>query len=156
MKKIICTSQPSATPTPRKRAQSLLLELECYVAVNGQISMTITLGVEKPISPHVVRFSQAIGHELAEQRGESISHVELFRQTHVRDGTFVSQAMEDTHVVSHSLGMRYARQYWIDDQTTQKAHKPTSVSSSMTSCLQSTVELQLQVKLDQVMQQIEE
>ncbi|TYK20284.1 CACTA en-spm transposon protein [Cucumis melo var. makuwa] len=147
MKKIICTSQPSATPTPRKRAQSLLLELECYVAVNGQISMTITLGVEKPISPH---------HELAEQRGESISHVELFRQTHVRDGTFVSQAMEDTHVVSHSLGMRYARQYWIDDQTTQKAHKPTSVSSSMTSCLQSTVELQLQVKLDQVMQQIEE
>ncbi|TYK20930.1 ABC transporter C family member 2-like [Cucumis melo var. makuwa] len=49
------------TPTPRRRAQSRLLKLECYVAANWRISMMITPGVEKPISLHVVRFSQAIG-----------------------------------------------------------------------------------------------
>ncbi|KAA0054411.1 uncharacterized protein E5676_scaffold2750G00360 [Cucumis melo var. makuwa] len=37
-----------------------------------------------------------------------------------------------------------------------KARKTTSVSSSMTSCLQSTVELQLQANFDEAMQQIEE
>ncbi|KAA0067314.1 CACTA en-spm transposon protein [Cucumis melo var. makuwa] len=40
---------------------SRLLELERHVAVNGRIPMTIAPGVEKPISPHAVRFSQAIG-----------------------------------------------------------------------------------------------
>ncbi|KAA0033895.1 CACTA en-spm transposon protein [Cucumis melo var. makuwa] len=56
-----CTSEPSATPTPRRRAQSRLLESECYVAANGKILMTIAPGAEKTISPHAVRFSQAIG-----------------------------------------------------------------------------------------------
>ncbi|KAA0033996.1 CACTA en-spm transposon protein [Cucumis melo var. makuwa] len=51
----------TATPTPRRRAQSRLLELERHVAINGRIPMTIAPGAEKPISPHVVRFSQAIG-----------------------------------------------------------------------------------------------
>ncbi|KAA0066015.1 CACTA en-spm transposon protein [Cucumis melo var. makuwa] len=37
-------------------------------------------------------------HELAEQREESIDRVELFRKTHVRDGTFVSHAAEDVHI----------------------------------------------------------
>ncbi|KAA0045557.1 CACTA en-spm transposon protein [Cucumis melo var. makuwa] len=37
------------------------LRVERYVAANGQISMMITPGTEKPIFPHVVRFSQAIG-----------------------------------------------------------------------------------------------
>ncbi|KAA0037443.1 metalloendoproteinase 1-like [Cucumis melo var. makuwa] len=55
------TSQPSATSTPKRRAQSRLLELERYVIVNGRISMMIAPGTEKPTSPHVVRFSQAIG-----------------------------------------------------------------------------------------------
>uniref|UniRef100_A0A9I9E832 CACTA en-spm transposon protein n=1 Tax=Cucumis melo TaxID=3656 RepID=A0A9I9E832_CUCME len=50
-----------ATPTPRRRVQSRLLELERHVAINGRITMTIAPGAEKPISPHVVRFSQAIG-----------------------------------------------------------------------------------------------
>ncbi|KAA0063318.1 CACTA en-spm transposon protein [Cucumis melo var. makuwa] len=126
-------------------------ELECYVATKGQISMMITRGTEKPIFPHVVRFSQAIGcvwkrhfltaalsgrtfveHQmlstfkefradchrhfknysdleeartnppylllkLAEQKEETVDRVELFRQTHIRDGTFVSQAAEDVH-----------------------------------------------------------
>uniref|UniRef100_A0A9I9EMM4 CACTA en-spm transposon protein n=1 Tax=Cucumis melo TaxID=3656 RepID=A0A9I9EMM4_CUCME len=35
------SSQPHATPTPRRRAQSRLLKLERHVAVNGCISMTI-------------------------------------------------------------------------------------------------------------------
>ncbi|KAA0046334.1 CACTA en-spm transposon protein [Cucumis melo var. makuwa] len=54
------SSQPSATPTSRRRAQSRLLELERHVAVNGRIPMTIAPGAEKPISQHVIRFSQAI------------------------------------------------------------------------------------------------
>ncbi|TYK03145.1 CACTA en-spm transposon protein [Cucumis melo var. makuwa] len=55
------SSQQPATPTPRRHAQSQLLELKRHVAVHGCILMTIAPGVEKPISPHVVRFSQAIG-----------------------------------------------------------------------------------------------
>uniref|UniRef100_A0A9I9EIP7 CACTA en-spm transposon protein n=1 Tax=Cucumis melo TaxID=3656 RepID=A0A9I9EIP7_CUCME len=65
-------------------------------------------------------------HELFEQREELIDHVELFQQTHIRDGTFVSQAAEDAH------GPK------------PKARKMTSASSSTTSCPQSIVELQLQ------------
>uniref|UniRef100_A0A9I9EKW1 CACTA en-spm transposon protein n=1 Tax=Cucumis melo TaxID=3656 RepID=A0A9I9EKW1_CUCME len=55
------SSSQQTTPTPRKRAQSRLLELERHVAINGRIPMTIAPGAEKPISPHAVRFSQAIG-----------------------------------------------------------------------------------------------
>uniref|UniRef100_A0A9I9EJ70 CACTA en-spm transposon protein n=1 Tax=Cucumis melo TaxID=3656 RepID=A0A9I9EJ70_CUCME len=49
------------TPTPRRRAQSRLLELERHIAINGRIPMTIASGAEKLISPHAVRFNQAIG-----------------------------------------------------------------------------------------------
>ncbi|KAA0057452.1 CACTA en-spm transposon protein [Cucumis melo var. makuwa] len=55
------SSSQQTTPTPKRRAQSRLLELECHVAINGRISMIKVPGAEKPISPHVVRFSQAIG-----------------------------------------------------------------------------------------------
>ncbi|XP_050936383.1 uncharacterized protein LOC127144457 [Cucumis melo] len=55
------SSSQQTTPTPRRRAQSRLLELERHVAINGRIPMTIAPGAEKPISPHAVRFSQAIG-----------------------------------------------------------------------------------------------
>ncbi|KAA0059057.1 CACTA en-spm transposon protein [Cucumis melo var. makuwa] len=54
------SSSQQMTPTPRRRAQSRLLELERHVVINGRILMTIAPGAEKPISPHVVRFSQAI------------------------------------------------------------------------------------------------
>ncbi|KAA0066435.1 CACTA en-spm transposon protein [Cucumis melo var. makuwa] len=196
------SSSQQTTPTPRRRAQSRLLELERHVAINGRIPMTIAPGAEKPISPHAVRFSQTIGvcvrktfpvrylkwadvgreyievvkgdlqrlfvldfndqamksdpeearanppnalvgrdedwhflcdhyisrafqeqsrtnkavrqkqpynhssgsksflqrqYELAERRGQPIDRVELFRETHVRAGTFVSQAAEDAH-----------------------------------------------------------
>ncbi|KAA0053101.1 CACTA en-spm transposon protein [Cucumis melo var. makuwa] len=55
------SSQPPATPTPKRRAQSGLLKLEHHVATNMRISITIALGAEKPIFPHAVHFSQAIG-----------------------------------------------------------------------------------------------
>uniref|UniRef100_A0A9I9EDZ1 CACTA en-spm transposon protein n=1 Tax=Cucumis melo TaxID=3656 RepID=A0A9I9EDZ1_CUCME len=55
------SSQPPMTPTLKRRVQSRFLELEHYVAANGRILMTIAPGAEKPIFPHVVRFSQAIG-----------------------------------------------------------------------------------------------
>ncbi|TYK01404.1 CACTA en-spm transposon protein [Cucumis melo var. makuwa] len=35
--------------------------MERHVAINGRISMTISPGAEKPISPHAVRFNQTIG-----------------------------------------------------------------------------------------------
>ncbi|TYK10969.1 CACTA en-spm transposon protein [Cucumis melo var. makuwa] len=54
------SSQQPVTPTPKRRAQSRLLELERHVAINGRIPMTIAPGAEKPIFPHAVRFSQAI------------------------------------------------------------------------------------------------
>ncbi|KAA0043174.1 CACTA en-spm transposon protein [Cucumis melo var. makuwa] len=60
--------------------------------------------------------------------------MELFRETHVRAGTFLSQTIENAHNQmlklqsqptldgsQHSLGMRYAIRSWVDDQTTQKA-----------------------------------
>ncbi|TYK26515.1 CACTA en-spm transposon protein [Cucumis melo var. makuwa] len=40
--------------------------------------------------PHIL-------HELAEQIGKSVDHVELFWQTHVRDGIFMSHTKEDVH-----------------------------------------------------------
>uniref|UniRef100_A0A9I9E482 CACTA en-spm transposon protein n=1 Tax=Cucumis melo TaxID=3656 RepID=A0A9I9E482_CUCME len=46
------SSSQQTTPTPRRRAQSRLLELERHVAINGRIPMTIAPGAEKPISPH--------------------------------------------------------------------------------------------------------
>ncbi|TYJ98059.1 CACTA en-spm transposon protein [Cucumis melo var. makuwa] len=46
------SSSQQTTPTPRKRPQSRLLELERHVAINGRIPMTIAPGMEKPISPH--------------------------------------------------------------------------------------------------------
>uniref|UniRef100_A0A9I9EK56 CACTA en-spm transposon protein n=1 Tax=Cucumis melo TaxID=3656 RepID=A0A9I9EK56_CUCME len=46
------SSSQQTTPTPRRRAQSRLLELERHVAINGRIPMTIAPGAEKPIYPH--------------------------------------------------------------------------------------------------------
>ncbi|KAA0050066.1 CACTA en-spm transposon protein [Cucumis melo var. makuwa] len=235
------SSSQQMTPTPRRRAQSRLLELERHVAINGRIPMTIAPGAEKPISPHAVRFSQAIGvcvrktfpvcclkwadvgreyievvkgdlqmlttfkefrtdchrhfkkysdpeearanppnalYELAERRGQPVDRVELFWKTHIRAGTFVSQAAEDAHnqmlelqsqptqrVVSHSLRIRYAIRCWVDDQATQKAfgwgpkpkaRRTASASSLSTSCSQSTEkEIELQAKLHEALERIE-
>ncbi|TYK31697.1 CACTA en-spm transposon protein [Cucumis melo var. makuwa] len=118
------SSQPS--PTPRRRQQSRLLELERYINKNSRILMTITPGAEKLVFPYAIRFnltlasflrarfqrssneaqmlqrpsigvSRSLGHELVEQRGWSVDCVELLKETHARSGIFVLQAAEDAH-----------------------------------------------------------
>ncbi|KAA0043188.1 CACTA en-spm transposon protein [Cucumis melo var. makuwa] len=263
------SSSQQTTPTPRRRAQSRLLELECHVAINGRIPMTIAPGAEKPISPHAVRFSQAIGvcvrktfpvrclkwadvgreyievvkgnlqmlttfkefradchrhfkkysdpeearanppnaleqsrtnkavrqkqpynhssgsksflqrqYELAERRGQSVDRVELFRETHVRAGTFVSQAAEDAHnqmlelqsqptpegsqplsedeICDQVLGRRPGYSKGLGWGPKPKARRMASASSSSTSCSQSIEkEIELQAKLHEALEQIE-
>ncbi|KAA0057011.1 CACTA en-spm transposon protein [Cucumis melo var. makuwa] len=251
------SSSQQATPTPRRRAQSRLLELERHVAINGRIPMTIAPGAEKPISPHVVRFSQAIGvcvrktfpvrclkfvehqmlttfkefradchrhfkkysdpeearanppnaleqsrtnkaarqkqpynhssgsksflqrqYELAERKGELVDRVELFRETHVRARTFVSQAAEDAHnqmlelqsqptpegsqplsedeICDQVLGRRPGYSKGLGWGPKPKARRTASASSSSTSCSQSTEkEIELQAKLQEALERIE-
>ncbi|KAA0037900.1 CACTA en-spm transposon protein [Cucumis melo var. makuwa] len=302
------SSSQQATPTPRRRAQSRLLELERHVAINGRIPMTIAPGVEKPISPHVVRFSQAIDvcvrktfpvrclkwadvgreyievvkgdlqrlfvldfndqtmnrfvehqmlttfkefqadchrhfkkysdpeearanppnalvgrdedwhflcdhyisrafqeqsrtnkaarqkqpynhssgsksflqrqYELPERKGEPVDRVELFRETHVRAGTFVSQATEDAHnkmlelqsqptpegsqplsedeICDQVLGRRPGYSKGLGWGPKPKARRTASASSSSTSCSQSTEkEIELQAKLQEALERIE-
>ncbi|TYK18159.1 CACTA en-spm transposon protein [Cucumis melo var. makuwa] len=110
-------------------------------------------------------------YKLSKQRGKLIDRVELFCQTHVRDGTFMSQAAEAAHSQTtlegnHSLSRDEICETVLDRRPgyskglgsgpKPKVRKTMSASSSTTSCLQSTVELQLQAKLDQTMQQIGE
>ncbi|XP_050939871.1 uncharacterized protein LOC127149078 [Cucumis melo] len=302
------SSSQQTTPTPRRRAQSRLLELERHVAINGRIPMMIAPGAEKPISPHAVRFSQAIGvcvrktfpvrclkwtdvgreyievvkgdlqrffvldfndqamnrfvehqmlttfkefradchkhfkkysdpeearanppnalvgrdedwhflcdhyisrafqeqsrtnkaarqkqpynhssgsksflqrqYELAERRGQPVDRVELFRETHVRAGTFVSQAAEDAHnqmlelqsqpipegsqplsedeICDQVLGRRPGYSKGLGWGPKPKARRTASASSSSTSCSQSTQkEIELQAKLHEALERIE-
>ncbi|TYK18179.1 CACTA en-spm transposon protein [Cucumis melo var. makuwa] len=183
------SSSQQTTPTPRRRAQSRLLELERHVAINGRIPMTIAPGAEKPISPHAVRFSQAIGvsgsksflqrqYELAERRGQPVDRVELFRETHVRAGTFVSQAVEDAHnqmlelqsqptsdgsqppsedeICDQVLGRRPGYSKGLGWGPKPKARRTASASSSSRSCSQSTEkEIELQAKLHEALERIE-
>ncbi|KAA0060035.1 CACTA en-spm transposon protein [Cucumis melo var. makuwa] len=221
------SSSQQATPTPRRRAQSRLLELERHVAINGRIPMTIAPGAEKLISPHAVCFSQAIGvcvrktfpvrclkwadvgreyievvkgdlqeqsrtnkaarqkqpynhssgsksflqrqYELAERKGEPVDRVELFRETHVRAGTFMSQAAEDAHptlegsqplseneICDQMLGRRPDYLKGLSWGPEPKARITVSISSSSTSCSQSTEkEIELQAKLQEVLKRIE-
>ncbi|KAA0053293.1 CACTA en-spm transposon protein [Cucumis melo var. makuwa] len=274
------SSSQQKTPTPRRRAQSRLLELERHVAINGRIPMTIAPGAEKPISPYIVRFSQAIGvcvrktfpvcclkwadvgreyierlfvldfndqamnrfvehqilttfkefrtdchrhfkkysdpeearanppnaldqsrtnkaarqnqpynhssgsksflqrqYELAERRGQPVDRVELFRETHVRAGTFVSQAAEDVHnqmlefqsqptlegsqplsedeICDQVLGRRPGYSKDLGWGPKPKARRTASASSSSTSCSQSTKkEIELQDKLHEAFKRI--
>ncbi|KAA0039500.1 NBS-LRR type resistance protein [Cucumis melo var. makuwa] len=70
-------------------------------------------------------------HKFAEQRAESVDHVELFQKTHVhvafhrgctyRIKYWNSSPSLSQRVVSHSLRMRYAIRCWVNDQATQKA-----------------------------------
>ncbi|TYK11654.1 CACTA en-spm transposon protein [Cucumis melo var. makuwa] len=283
------SSSQQTTPTPRRRAQSRLLELERHVAINGRIPMMIAPRAEKPISPQVVRFSQAIGvcvrktfpvrclkwadvgreyievvkgdlqmlttfkefradchkhfkkysdpeearanppnalvgrdedwhflcdhyisrafqeqsrtnkaarqkqpynhssgsksflqrqYELAERRGQPVDRVELFRETHVRAGTFVLQAVEDAHnqmlelqsqpipegsqplsedeICDQVLGKRPGYSKGLGWGPKPKARRTASASSSSTSCSQSTQkEIELQAKLHEALERIE-
>ncbi|TYK19813.1 CACTA en-spm transposon protein [Cucumis melo var. makuwa] len=82
-------------------------------------------------------------HELAERRGQPVDRVELFRETHVRAGTFVSQAAEDAHNQMLELqsqpipeGSQPLSEDEICDQSTQK-------------------EIELQAKLHEALERIE-
>ncbi|KAA0060467.1 CACTA en-spm transposon protein [Cucumis melo var. makuwa] len=89
-------SQP--TPTPRRRQYSQNMELERYVQKNGKISITIAPRVKKPTSPHSIQFSNTIGHELTEERGQPVGCVNLFRETHAnRSGQFISHTAMNAH-----------------------------------------------------------
>ncbi|KAA0061298.1 CACTA en-spm transposon protein [Cucumis melo var. makuwa] len=232
-----------------------LSHLERHVAINWRILMTIAPGAKKPISPHAVRFSQAIGmcvqktflvhglkmadvgREYIEvvkgdlrrlfvldfndqvmnrfvelqmnnhgrtrllgrssltiivagpsrfyndstsslRKGESIDHVELFWEMHVRAGTFVSQAAEDAHNQMLELqsqptpeGNQPLSGHEICDQVLDrrpgyskglgwgpkpKVRRTMSASSSSTSCLQSTQkEIELQAKLNEALERID-
>ncbi|KAA0051736.1 CACTA en-spm transposon protein [Cucumis melo var. makuwa] len=294
------SSSQQTTPTPRRRAQSRLLELERHVAINGRIPMTIAPGAEKPISPHAVRFSQAIGmcvrktfpvrclkwadvgreyievvkgdlqrlfvldfndqamnrfvehqmlttfkefradchryfkkysdpeearanppnalvgqinniivlieeqsrtnkaarqkqpynyssgsksflqrqYELTERRGQPVDRVALFRETHVRGGTFVSQAAEDAHnqmlelksqpipkgsqplfedeICDQVLGRRPGYSKGLGCGPKPKARRTSSANSSSTSSSQSNQkEIELQAKLHEALERIE-
>ncbi|KAA0032412.1 CACTA en-spm transposon protein [Cucumis melo var. makuwa] len=91
-------------------------------------------------------------YELAERRGQPVDRVELFRETHVRAGIFVSQAAEDAHV----LGRRPGYSKSLGWGPKPKARRTASASSSSTSCSQSTQkEIELQAKLHEALEQIE-
>uniref|UniRef100_A0A9I9EAB6 CACTA en-spm transposon protein n=1 Tax=Cucumis melo TaxID=3656 RepID=A0A9I9EAB6_CUCME len=104
------------------------------------------------------------GHELTEQRGEPVDRVKLFRQTHVRDETFVSQTAEGAHnqmlelqsqstlkgsqplsgdeICETVLGRQLSYSKGLGWGPKLKACKMMSASSFTMSCPQSIVELQ--------------
>ncbi|XP_050944153.1 uncharacterized protein LOC127150444 isoform X2 [Cucumis melo] len=90
-------------------------------------------------------------YELAERRGQPVDRVELFRETHIRAGTFVSQAAEDAHptpegsqplsedeICDQVLGRRPGYSKGLGWGPKPKASRTASASSSSTSCSQST------------------
>ncbi|KAA0032062.1 CACTA en-spm transposon protein [Cucumis melo var. makuwa] len=99
-------------------------------------------------------------YELAERRGQPVDRVELFRETHVRAGTFVSQAAEDAYnqmlelqsqptpegsqplsedeICDQVLGRRPGYSKGLGWGPKPKARRTASASSSSTSCSQST------------------
>ncbi|KAA0054913.1 CACTA en-spm transposon protein [Cucumis melo var. makuwa] len=239
------TSQPYATPTPRRQETCAVSILELYVVANGWILMTIVPSAEKPISPHdamnrfvehqmLSTFKEFRGdchrhfkkysdpeearvipphllvgcdenchylcdhyiscafqeqsqrnkaarkkqpyhhnsgsnsflrqHELAEQRGKPVDRVELFRQTHVRDGMFVSQVAKDAQLQSQPtiegsqsiswdeicemmLGRRPGYSKGLGWRPKPKARKTTNASCSTMSCSQSTVSFNYRLSL---------
>uniref|UniRef100_A0A9I9EGU2 CACTA en-spm transposon protein n=1 Tax=Cucumis melo TaxID=3656 RepID=A0A9I9EGU2_CUCME len=98
-------------------------------------------------------------HELTKQRGESVDCVELFRETHIRSGTFVLHVVEDVHnqvleLQSQPTPEDYSKSLGWGPKP--KARKTISASNSSTSCSQSIErEIQLQAKLDEALEQIE-
>ncbi|TYK23194.1 CACTA en-spm transposon protein [Cucumis melo var. makuwa] len=117
-------------------------------------------------------------HELVEKKGESIDRVKLFRETHVRVGTFVSQTTEDVHnqmlelqsqptpegsqplsedeICDQVLGRRPGYSKDLGWGPKPKARKITSASSSTISCSSSTQkQIELQSKINEALEQIE-
>ncbi|KAA0056417.1 CACTA en-spm transposon protein [Cucumis melo var. makuwa] len=99
-------------------------------------------------------------YELAKRKKELVDRVELFRETHVRVGTFMSQAAEDAHnqmlelqsqptlegsqplpedeICDQVLGRRPGYSKGLGWGPKPKACRTASASSSSTSCSQST------------------
>ncbi|KAA0041902.1 CACTA en-spm transposon protein [Cucumis melo var. makuwa] len=117
-------------------------------------------------------------HELAERRGQPVDRVELFWETHVRAGIFVSQAAEDAHnqmlelqsqptpegsqplfedeICDQVLGRRPGYSKGLGWGPKPKARRTASASSSSTSSSQSTQkEIELQAKLHEALEWIE-
>ncbi|KAA0062721.1 CACTA en-spm transposon protein [Cucumis melo var. makuwa] len=108
-------------------------------------------------------------YELVERKGESVDRVELFQKTHVRAGTFVSQAVEDVHptpkgsqplsedeICDQVLGRQPGYSKGLGWRPKPKARRTASASSSSTSCSQSTEkEIELQAKLHEALERIE-
>ncbi|KAA0040881.1 CACTA en-spm transposon protein [Cucumis melo var. makuwa] len=117
-------------------------------------------------------------YELNEKKGESVDRVELFRETHVRARTFVSQAAEDAHnqmlrlqsqptpkgsqplsedeICDQVLGRRLGYSKGLGWGPKPKARRTTSARSSSTSCSQSRQnEIELQAKLNEALERIE-
>ncbi|TYK14230.1 CACTA en-spm transposon protein [Cucumis melo var. makuwa] len=128
------SSQPPATPTPRRRAQSRLLELEYHVAVNGCIPIKIAPRAEKPIYIEVVK-----GNLQFQPTPEG------------------SQPLSRDEICDQVLGRRSSYSKGFGWGSKPKAHKTTSASNSTTSCSQSVTErdIQIQAKFDQALERIE-
>ncbi|KAA0048643.1 CACTA en-spm transposon protein [Cucumis melo var. makuwa] len=108
-------------------------------------------------------------YKLVERKGELVDRVELFGETHVRAGTFVSQVVEDAHptlkgsqplsedeICDQVLGRQPGYSKGLGSRPKRKACRTTSASSSSTSCLQSTQkEIELQAKLNEALERIE-
>ncbi|KAA0026158.1 CACTA en-spm transposon protein [Cucumis melo var. makuwa] len=119
-----------------------------------------------------------VGLWLAERIGQPVDRVELFWETHVRAGTFMSQAAEDAHnqmlelqsqptpegsqplsedeICDQVLGKRPGYSKGLGWGPKPKAHRKASASSSSTSCSQSIQkEIELQAKLHEALKRIE-
>ncbi|TYK29255.1 CACTA en-spm transposon protein [Cucumis melo var. makuwa] len=100
------SSQQSLTPTPTLRRR--LLSIRC----------------SRPLKSSEPTITDIQKYELAERKGEPVDRVELFWETHVQAGTFVSQAVEDAHnqmLELQSQSTLEGSQPLSDDQATQKA-----------------------------------
>ncbi|KAA0038444.1 CACTA en-spm transposon protein [Cucumis melo var. makuwa] len=179
------SSSQQATTTPRRRAQSRLLELERHVAINGRISMTIAPRAEKPISPHAVRFSQAIGvcvrktfpvcclkhfqkYSDPEEARANLPNTLVGRDEdwHFLYDHYINRAFQPTlegsqpfskdEICDQVLGRRPGYSKGLGWGPKPKARRTASASNSSTSYSPSTKkEIELQVKLHEALERIE-
>ncbi|KAA0041912.1 CACTA en-spm transposon protein [Cucumis melo var. makuwa] len=142
-----------------KRAQSRLLELKYYVHANGRISMLIVPDVEKPILPHAIRFSQAIGvcvRNTFSVRCLKWTDIESNSRTPIPAYPDGSQPFSRDEICETMLGRRLGYSKGLGWGPKSKSCKPTSGTGVSTSWSQSMVELQLRVELDETKRAIEE
>ncbi|KAA0046744.1 CACTA en-spm transposon protein [Cucumis melo var. makuwa] len=150
----------------KTNAMFLLFDNDQNNTTGGLSSMGDNLGRE-----YIEVVKDDLQHELIKQRGEPVDRVQLFKQTHIRVGTFVPQAVEDMHnqmlelqskpilessqplsrdeICETIFGRRSGYLEGLGWGPKPKSHKMTNIGSSLTLCLQSTVELQLWAKLDE-------